>query len=59
MTFETLLYEKQDRVAVLTLNRPEQRNAFDAVMADELGRAWQSIKRDPVVTCVIVTGAGD
>ena len=59
MEFETLLYEQDDRVAVLTLNRPERRNAFDYTMAEELGRAWQAIKRDPGVTCVIVTGAGD
>lgn len=59
MTFETLLYEKEDRVAVLTLNRPERRNAFDRTMAEELGRAWQAIEADPEVTCAILTGAGD
>lgn len=59
MEFETLLYEKEDRVAILTLNRPEQRNAFDYTMADELGQAWQAIKQDAGVTCVIVTGAGE
>ncbi|MFQ5418544.1 MAG: enoyl-CoA hydratase/isomerase family protein [Myxococcota bacterium] len=59
MTFETLLYDKEDRVAILTLNRPERRNAFDWTMALELGRAWQAIKRDPEVACVVVTGAGD
>ncbi len=59
MRFETLLYEREDRVAILTLNRPERRNAFDYKMAEELARAWQTIKADPGVTCVIVTGAGD
>ena len=59
MELETLLYEKEDRVAILTLNRPEVRNAFNYKMADELGQAWQTIKTDPEVTCVIVTGAGE
>ena len=59
MTFETLLYDVEDRVATLTLNRPERHNAFDWTMAEELARAWEEIKRDPEVTCVILTGAGE
>ncbi|MBW2229909.1 MAG: enoyl-CoA hydratase/isomerase family protein [Deltaproteobacteria bacterium] len=59
MSFETLLYEKQDRIATLTLNRPERRNAFNHTMAEELGQAWEAIKADPEVACVILTGAGD
>jgi E-phenylitaconyl-CoA hydratase len=59
MTFETLLYDVEDRVATLTLNRPERRNAFDWTMAGELTRAWEEVKRDPDVSCVILTGAGD
>ncbi len=59
MTFETLLYDVEDRVATITLNRPEHRNAFNTTMAEELGRAWEKVKRDPEITCVILTGAGD
>lgn len=59
MDFETLLFEKQDGVATLTLNRPERHNAFNLTMASELRRAWGGIKADPEVVCVIVTGAGD
>ncbi len=59
MSFETLRYEKQERVATLTLNRPERHNAFNLVMARELERAWNEVKRDPEVVCVILTGAGE
>ncbi|MEE8581578.1 MAG: enoyl-CoA hydratase/isomerase family protein [Myxococcota bacterium] len=59
MDFESILYETQDGVATLTLNRPERHNAFNVGMAYELGRAWEQIKKDPEVRCVIVTGAGD
>jgi (E)-benzylidenesuccinyl-CoA hydratase len=59
VTFETLLYEKADRVVTLTLNRPERHNAFNLQMAGELRRAWQEIKADPEVVCAIVTGAGE
>ncbi len=59
MAFTTLLYEKADGVATLTLNRPERHNAFNTAMAHELHDAWTQIKADPEVVCVIVTGAGD
>jgi enoyl-CoA hydratase/carnithine racemase len=59
MAYETLLYEKEDRVATITLNRPERGNAFDLTMAQELGRVWQEVKSDPEVTCAILTGAGE
>jgi enoyl-CoA hydratase/carnithine racemase len=57
--FQNLLYELKDGVATLTLNRPERNNAFDEATALELRAAWQHIKADPEVICVIVTGAGD
>jgi enoyl-CoA hydratase/carnithine racemase len=59
MSFETLGYDRQDRVATLTLNRPERHNAFDKRMAAELREAWTAIKKDPEVVCVIVTAAGE
>ncbi len=59
MSFETLLYEKQDGVATLTLNRPDRHNAFNVRMGAELRRVWEEIKKDPEVVCVIVTGAGE
>jgi enoyl-CoA hydratase/carnithine racemase len=59
MAFETLRLERDEGVATLVLDRPERHNAFDVAMARELKRAWQEIKRDPAVVCVIVTGAGD
>jgi enoyl-CoA hydratase/carnithine racemase len=59
MQLETLLYEVEDRVATLTLNRPERHNSFNTKMALELREAWTEIKRDPAVVCVIVTGAGE
>jgi enoyl-CoA hydratase/carnithine racemase len=59
MGFTTLLYEKADGVATLTLNRPERHNAFNQQMASELREAWTDVKSDPAVVCAIVTGAGD
>ncbi len=59
MAFETILVDKQDGVATLTLNRPERHNALTRGMALELRRAWEELDKDPEVVCVIVTGAGE
>lgn len=59
MAFETIRYEIADRVATITLNRPERHNAFTVAMAGELRRAWTDVKQNGDVVCVIVTGAGE
>ena len=59
MTGGAVLYERHDRVATITLNRPERHNAFTVAMARELRRIWTDVKRDPDVVCVVVTGAGE
>ncbi len=59
MDFETILYEQQDGVVTITLNRPERHNAFNVRMARELRQAWERVKTDPDAVCAIVTGAGE
>jgi enoyl-CoA hydratase/carnithine racemase len=46
------------RIAVVTLNRPEARNAINQQMHDELCAFWTSFDRDPTVDVAIVTGRG-
>ena len=58
-TYETLLYEEDDGVAIVTLNRPEVHNAFDQRMQAELRELWQSLRRNDDVRAVILTGAGE
>ncbi|MCK6478952.1 MAG: enoyl-CoA hydratase-related protein [Planctomycetes bacterium] len=54
----TVLVEKADRLATVTVNRPDKLNALnDAVMGD-LERAFAGLAADPGVGAVIVTGAG-
>ncbi len=60
MTYTTITYEAgDDGVAVVTLNRPERHNAFDAVMCDELAALWRVVRADDSVRAVVLTGAGD
>jgi enoyl-CoA hydratase/carnithine racemase len=58
MDFETIIYEKEDGIATITLNRPERMNAFNDTMIDEWARALEDARRDPNVLVVILTGAG-
>jgi enoyl-CoA hydratase/carnithine racemase len=58
-TYETLLYDEVDGVAVVTLNRPDMHNAFNQVMQSELRELWQSVRRNDDVRVVVLTGAGE
>lgn len=57
MAFNTLRYEIDDRILTLTLNRPEQLNAFTVEMAEELITAFRQADADEEVRVIIVTGA--
>jgi len=58
MSYNTLSYEVTDRVLVLTLNRPDQLNAFTVEMANELVAAFERASEDDEVGAIVVTGAG-
>jgi enoyl-CoA hydratase/carnithine racemase len=58
MAYETILYEIEDRILTITLNRPEKLNAFNAAMQKELIDAFDQADRDDNVRAIIVTGAG-
>ena len=52
-------YEVRDGAAIVTINRPEQRNALNNVVLAELGAAVHAAKADPAVHSIVLTGAGD
>jgi len=58
MEFETIRYEVEERIATITLNRPEQLNAVSPLMVRELRTAYAAIESDDAVWIAIVTGAG-
>ncbi|MBN1381025.1 MAG: enoyl-CoA hydratase/isomerase family protein [Deltaproteobacteria bacterium] len=57
--FETLIYEKTDAVAVITLNRPEVMNIHNTAMRDDLYEALSAIRADDEIRVVLFKGAGD
>jgi enoyl-CoA hydratase/carnithine racemase len=58
MSYETILYDVEDQILTLTLNRPEKLNAFTREMLYEMIDAFDRADADDNVRAIIVTGAG-
>ncbi len=58
MSYQFIVYEKRDRVALITLNRPDVLNAMNPQMSEELDQALKEAAQDGGVGCVVITGAG-
>lgn len=54
-----LLFDKQDHIARLTINRPEAMNAMDPETYRALSEAWMTVRDDPDIWVAVITGAGD
>lgn len=59
MAFKLILYEKDEAVATITLNRPETLNAFSREVVEEVLQALEDVKNDENVRVVVLTGAGE
>ncbi|PYS93454.1 MAG: crotonase [Acidobacteria bacterium] len=58
-TYETLLVERRERVAIITINRPDKRNALNIKTREEGAAALEELRADDSVRVVVITGAGD
>ena len=58
MSDQAVLYEVEDRVATVTLNRPENRNSMTPDVLSGLSDAMSRVQQDPEVRCVVITGTG-
>ncbi len=58
-SFEDIVYEKRDRVAKITFNRPEVYNAIRLKMIEELTIAFEDADKDNSLVAVVVTGKGE
>jgi enoyl-CoA hydratase len=59
MAYQDIVYDKQDRVATITLNRPQAHNALTTLMLEEIEDALGVIEKDDDVIAVVITGAGE
>lgn len=58
-SYETILVERRNRVAIITINRPEKRNALNIKTREEGARVLDELSSDETIRVVIFTGAGD
>jgi enoyl-CoA hydratase len=59
MTYEHILFDREDGVGVVTLNRPEVLNAMNRQLMRELADAVKTLDADEGIGCIVVTGAGE
>jgi enoyl-CoA hydratase len=57
MSFETILIDRRDRVAIITLNRPQALNALNSAVARELCQALADLQADAAIGAVVLTGS--
>ena len=55
---DTVIYTKDDAVAIISMNRPESLNGFTSELCDDLLLAFEKAQRDAAVRCVVLTGEG-
>jgi enoyl-CoA hydratase/carnithine racemase len=55
----SILFEKKDKVAYITINRPEVMNSLNVETMNELGQVWAEFRDDDGLWVAIITGAGD
>ena len=58
MDFETIIYEKREQVALLTINREKQLNSINGLASREMQTAWEDFRDDPELRVAILTGSG-
>lgn len=59
MAYEFVLIDREDNIAILTINRPEKYNALNDEVVGEIGRALDELAADDEVHVIVITGAGD
>ena len=58
MPYELLRIEREEKVATITLNRPEKRNALNTQLRDEISAALEELERDDTVSVAVLAAAG-
>lgn len=59
LTTSEIRFERRDRIAIITLTRPERGNAFTAEMGHTLKTMWHEVKHNPDIRVAVVTAEGD
>jgi enoyl-CoA hydratase len=57
--YQYILVERDERIGIVTLNRPKELNALNTQLVGELASALEELDRDEAMRCMIITGAGE
>src|SRR2546430_5981849 len=57
--YQYILVERDERVGIVTLNRPKELNALNTDLVGELADALEEFDRDDEIRCIVLTGAGE
>jgi enoyl-CoA hydratase len=57
--YQYILVERDERIGIVTLNRPKELNALNSQLVTELAEALEAFDSDDVIRCTVITGAGD
>jgi enoyl-CoA hydratase len=57
--YQYILVERDERVGIVTLNRPKELNALNTTLVGELAEAMEVFDRDDEIRCIVLTGAGE
>src|SRR5581483_1548720 len=57
--YRYILVERDERIGIVTLNRPKELNALNTQLIGELADALEEFDRDEAIRCIVITGAGE
>ena len=57
--YQSILFDRDERVGIVTLNRPKELNAINFQLVNELANALEEFDRDDEIRCIVLTGAGE
>jgi len=57
--YQYILVEREERIGIVTLNRPKELNALNFKLVSELANALEEFDRDEGIRCIVLTGAGE
>ncbi len=58
MPDKSVLYEKNDHIAILKFNRPDNRNSMDAETLADFKSGLDKVRNDASIRCLVITGSG-
>lgn len=59
MSYENIILEREGRISIITINRPQSLNALNKKTIEELNFALNEFEKDPKTRCIILTGVGE